>query len=331
MLAPLVAVPSAFAVSGWLIHRRGRERLAPLRQVSDHSTFTAPYNLAVYAAAKVPADPYLDPCQFPALRLLIEAWETIRDEGLALREQGGIRAATGDNDLGFHTFFKRGWTRFYLTWYGETPASARRTCPRTVALLESIPEIKGAMFAVLPAGALLGRHRDPFAGSLRLHLGLATPNDDRCWIAVDGVRRSWRDGEAMLFDETYVHEARNETDRDRLILLADVERPLVEPMRTVNRWVMGAVMRQTVTQNEAGEPVGLLNRAFGPVYALLKLGKPLKARNRKLYYTLKRVVTAAVAIGWAAAVATRLGSGGAGRRSEPPRRDPPRPLFRQSF
>ncbi|MGT2494830.1 aspartyl/asparaginyl beta-hydroxylase domain-containing protein [Cupriavidus basilensis] len=31
-----------------------------------------------------------------------------------------------------------------------------------------------------------------FAGSLRYHLGLATPNDDRCFIEVDGERHSWR-------------------------------------------------------------------------------------------------------------------------------------------
>jgi aspartyl/asparaginyl beta-hydroxylase (cupin superfamily) len=34
-----------------------------------------------------------------------------------------------------------------------------------------------------------------------------TPNDDRCFIEVDGIRYSWRDGEAVIFDETYIHWA----------------------------------------------------------------------------------------------------------------------------
>lgn len=51
------------------------------------------------------------------------------------------------------------------------------------------------MFATLPDGSRLPRHRDPYAGSLRFHLGLATPSDDRCFIEVDGQRYSWRDGE----------------------------------------------------------------------------------------------------------------------------------------
>src|SRR5688500_19772057 len=46
----------------------------------------------------------------------------------------------------------------------------------------------------------LGAHRDPFAGSLRYHLGLVTPNSDKCRILVDGVPCVWRDGEAFMLD-----------------------------------------------------------------------------------------------------------------------------------
>ena len=42
------------------------------------------------------------------------------------------------------------------------------------------------MFAELPPGSRLVRHRDPYAGSLRYHLGLLTPNDPGCFIEVDG-------------------------------------------------------------------------------------------------------------------------------------------------
>lgn len=54
------------------------------------------------------------------------------------------------------------------------------------------------MFAELPSGSHLGKHRDPYAGSVRYHLGLSTPNDERCFIEVDGVRRSWHDGEVII-------------------------------------------------------------------------------------------------------------------------------------
>lgn len=296
---PLRAVPSpqafalaVLALSGLALHLRGKVRLAPMRQLTDHSTLTAPYNLLVYAASRVPAGPYLELDAFPELRAIAARWREIADEGRRLLEMGAVTVATGPNDLGFHTFFKRGWTRFYLCWYGETPPSARQACPVTTRILGAAPSIKGAMFAYLPPGAILGRHRDPFAGSLRFHLGLETPNDDACWIAVDGVRYSWRDGEGALFDETYVHEVRNGSDRGRLILLADVERPLRAPVRQLNRLVMRTVMNATATQNVEGERIGALNLAFGPIHGLLQIGKPLKAKNRRLYYAIKKALVA---------------------------------------
>jgi aspartyl/asparaginyl beta-hydroxylase (cupin superfamily) len=94
------------------------------------------------------------------------------------------------------------------------------------------------MFAELPPGAHLRKHRDPYAGSLRYHLGLVTPGDDRCYIEVDGRRYSWRDGEAVVFDETFIHRAENATEHDRIILFCDIERPMKYGWATaLNRFV----------------------------------------------------------------------------------------------
>ena len=216
-----------------------------------------------------------------------------RDEALRLRDEARIRASEAYDDAGFNSFFRRGWKRFYLKWYGEPQPSARALCPRTVELLESIPEIRAALFALLPAGGTLMEHRDPFAGSLRYHLGLVTPNSDACWISVDGSRYSWRDGEGLLFDETYIHHAANETDTDRIILFCDVERPLRGRLaRAANRWFGDHVLRATRSRNEADEAVGLVNVAFGQVYKVRVLGKRLKAWNVPAYYTVKYALIA---------------------------------------
>ena len=272
------------------MHYRGQARLKFARQLGDHSTFTAPYNLLVYLFSRAPNRPFLDPADFPELGVLTDNWHVFREEGQALLEQGRVTAATGDNDVGFHTFFRRGWTRFYLKWYGEPLASARQWCPRSVEILRRVPGVHGAMFAALPAGARLGRHRDPFAGSLRYHLGLITSNDGRCWIEVDGIRRYWRDGQPMMFDETYVHEAENGWNQTRLVLFCDVERPLAQPLAGLNRWVTRHIMPATRTQNVEGEPIGGINRFYGRVANVVASGKALKARNRQLYYGLKTVV-----------------------------------------
>ena len=154
------------------VHLRGRARLRFSRQLLDHSGIFAPYNVLMYAFSAVPAKPILDRPQFPHLDPLRDGWRTIREEALHLFDEGYIRAAEKHNDASFDSFFKEGWKRFYLKWYGEPLPSAQALCPNTVALLETIPSVKAAMFALLPPGSKLNPHRDPFAGSLRYHLGL---------------------------------------------------------------------------------------------------------------------------------------------------------------
>jgi beta-hydroxylase len=135
---------------------------------------------------------------------------------------------------------------------------------------------------------LLRKHRDPYAGSLRYHLGLVTPGDDGCWIEVDGERYSWRDGEAVMFDETFIHRAANETDRDRIILFCDVERPLrFGFMRAFNRWFARRVIAAGASPNMDGDKTGALNRAFGYVYRIKLRTKHLRKTRKKLYYTIK--------------------------------------------
>ena len=179
-------------------HLRGRVRLPLGRQLLDHSIILAPINAFMVLTSRVPTTPYIPNDTMPELKLLEDNWETIRDEALHLASLREIKAPELHNDIGFNSFFKYGWKRFYLKWYDAKHPSAVALCPKTVALLNQIPSVKAAMFAELPPGGQLNPHRDPFAGSLRYHLGLATPNDDLCYIDVDGIRHSWRDGKASF-------------------------------------------------------------------------------------------------------------------------------------
>ncbi|MDF3934920.1 lipid A hydroxylase LpxO [Pseudomonas citronellolis] len=279
---------AAYAACIAYVHVRGKVRHKLSRQLSDHSSFLAPLNCFMYLFSRVPNTPYLSPDEFPEMRKLTENWETIRAEALRLREAGSIKRSDQYNDVGFNSFFKTGWKRFYLKWYDDAHPSADVVCPQTTALLREIPSVKAAMFAELPPGSRLVRHRDPYAGSLRYHLGLFTPNDEGCYIEVDGQRYSWKDGEAVVFDETYIHYAENTTQHDRVILFCDVERPLkYRWAQAFNRWFSRSVMAAAASPNDAGDKTGGINRAFGTLYKIRLQGKALKKRNRKLYYLQK--------------------------------------------
>jgi beta-hydroxylase len=292
-LAPKYLILATFLASVLYVHLRGKVRFSFVRQLFNHSSLLAPYNALMYLFSAVPAKPLMSEREMPELARLSANWQMMRDEALKLYDEGFIRTALDNNDIGFNSFFKRGWKRFYLKWYDQPLASAQALCPHTVALLNEIPAVKGAMFALLSPRSTLNPHRDPFAGSLRYHLGLVTANSEKCWISVDGERYWWKDGEAVLFDETYIHSVENDTEVTRIILLADIERPLrFGVMRALNRWVSRRIVTASATQNMENEPVGALNRFYSRVYHPVAVrfsgaARRLKQRNRPLYRTLQ--------------------------------------------
>jgi beta-hydroxylase len=277
------------------VHFRGQVRHRFTRQLFDHSAVMAPINVFMYAFSRAPTTPFLPVSDFLEARILQAHWREIRDEALQLREQEIIRAAHND-DAGFNSFFKTGWKRFYLKWYDASHPSAERHCPRTVAILRGLPSVKAAMFAELPVGAHLHRHRDPYGGSLRFHLGLVTPNSDRCWIEVDGTRYSWRDGQSVIFDETYIHEAHNESDSDRIILFCDIERPMrYRWAQAVNRFLGSTLVTAASSPNQSGDRVGLINRAFHFAQVVGQYRRRFKNWNRTAYRMTKLLLAIGVA------------------------------------
>src|SRR5215510_10298097 len=263
LVEPQFLVLYAFAASVAAIHFRGRVRPSIRRELTHAAIFAAPYNVLMYLFSAVPNKPVLPVATIPELGKLKDNWEIIREEALALFDEGRIKAADKHNDWGFASFFRSGWKRFYLKWYEDPLPSAQRMCPRTVALLESIPCIKGAMFATLSPGARLPQHRDPFAGSLRYHLGLVTPtHPGKCRIVIDGTSYSWRDGEDLLFDETFVHYADGKRGR----------RARRFPQQGVR---LGAPVAPHGRAAEGPEPARLLRPRLLP-------GRPDPARHRRV-------------------------------------------------
>lgn len=282
-----------FVLSGMYMHFRGKERHSFRRQLTSHTNLTAPYNAFAYLLSAIPNTPYVKKDAFESAKILDENWEMIREEAQALFAAEQITQSDSVDDVAFNSFFRTGWGRFYLKWYDDFLPSALEHCPKTIELIKQMPDMNAAMFASLPPGAKLAHHRDPFAGSLRYHLGLFTPNSEDCFIEVDGETYHWKDGESVMFDETYIHTAENNTDQQRVILFCDINRPLrYRWANTINNWVCRTVLKASATKNVAGEKVGIVNKAFGQLYKLRKIGRSIKDWNRKAYYLLKYLLFA---------------------------------------
>ena len=119
------------------------------------------------------------------------------------------------------------WSAFYLIEDGAPhPANAAR-CPRTMAALEEVPlcdmpgRTPSVLFSLLQPGTRIPPHCGMINTRLICHLPLIVP--PRCALRVGSETRPWE--ETLIFDDTIEHEAWNDSDRPRVVLLFDIWRP----------------------------------------------------------------------------------------------------------
>lgn len=298
----MVAVALYSAASIAYVYRwRGRARYSSFSQYLRKSwPIFAPLNCVMYMSTKRWArQPVLHGHYLKNIDVIRKNWHIIRDEALALEAAAMFEAtkaegSAGYYDLGFRTFYKRGWSKFYLKWYGTTHASAQRLCPKTVALLNEVPQIRGAMFSILPPGSELTIHSDPMACCFRYHLGLATPNSERCYINVNGTDCVWYDGKDFVFDETYPHYAHNNTDVSRLILMCDVDRPINNPVGSMIRAAYAWIARSTVVPNTIEDKRGMLSALLCKLAPWRQKSLKLRAERPRMYKQLKFLLNTAL-------------------------------------
>lgn len=282
---------------------RGRARFANFgTYVRKGWAIFAPLNCFLYLCTKrSQRKAVLGGEELAAFRALRENAGVLRKEAQAIMQGGYFELGKDEGksahyDIGFRSFHKYGWGKFYLKWYGYEHPSAAKFCPQTVKLLAAIPQVNGAMFAHLPPGSELTPHMDPVACSLRYHLALDAPNSAKCFINVDGEDVVWRNGRDFLFDETYIHYARNDTEAQRLILLCDVERRMNVFGRGLNA-IYKMLMRAAAVPNTEEDRGGWASRSFEGVAGVLAMGKRLKARNRGAYLAVKYCVNGVILAG----------------------------------
>jgi beta-hydroxylase len=116
------------------------------------------------------------------------------------------------------------WRTYVMKLWGyDVPVNAAR-CPRTVEACAKVPGVHTVLFSILDPHSAIPRHRGWATGVVRLHYPLIVPREwQRCRIDIEDVAYPWREGEPLLFDDTYAHAVANETDELRAVLIVDFE------------------------------------------------------------------------------------------------------------
>ena len=131
------------------------------------------------------------------------------------------------------------WKLFFLYGYGYRAEHNCDLCPETDRAVRSVPGLLSVMYSVLEPGKHLRPHRGPYNGFLRYHLGLIIPDDGTTTgLRVGDEHRHWAVGESLVFDDTFDHEAWNHSDKLRVVLFIDFERPMAWPIKYLNRLIL---------------------------------------------------------------------------------------------
>lgn len=123
----------------------------------------------------------------------------------------------------------RDWTAIHLIKNGETIEENARHCSQTMALLGRLPQPRmpgsgpNAMFSLLAPHTHIPPHVGISNARLICHLPLVVP--EGCWFRVGAETREWTPGNAFVFDDTIEHEAMNDSNSLRVVLIFDVWHP----------------------------------------------------------------------------------------------------------
>lgn len=178
----------------------GREEFPFLADIEQHTDAICEELLAILVDESVLA-PYVDmPVDAPAAPVWVELNHSLR------------------------------WSSYHLFRYGERVEAHCARCPRTMAALESIPLMRvpehspEALFSLLKAGTRIPPHTGVMNGRLTVHLPLIVPADCGALKAGDEAR-TWTKGQCLVFDDSFAHEAWNESGEDRVVLIFDIWNP----------------------------------------------------------------------------------------------------------
>lgn len=172
---------------------------------------------------------------FPWLADLEMATEAIRDELLTLLEtEQGFTPYVVDEKNRPHGDFhglngNPDWSALHLYKDGAPVAANVARAPRTFAAMQAAPlcycakRTPGVMFSLLRGGTRIPAHNGMLNTRLICHLPLIVPPG--CALRVGNEVREWKLGETLIFDDSIEHEAWNDSDQDRVILLFDIWRP----------------------------------------------------------------------------------------------------------
>ncbi len=164
--------------------------------------------------------------QFPFLKVLEDHFTVIRDEFLVLEEK---RSDTNwlNTFPGYVSSEKeKAWQVFSFNLFCMKFPRNAELCRKTANLIFSLPQIISSNYSSMKPHTHILPHTGYSRMQLRCHLPLIVPDEKLCGIRVGTETRHWKEGELVIFDDSFEHEAWNKAGKERVVLMFDIPNPL---------------------------------------------------------------------------------------------------------
>jgi aspartyl/asparaginyl beta-hydroxylase (cupin superfamily) len=197
----------------------------------------------------LPADEYFDRAHFPWMEELEAGAPAIRAELKDLLEKGDegfapyVQFPSGYPESKWSELdHSERWSAYFLWRHGKRIDAHCERCPQTAATLSKLPladhagRAPTAFFSLLHPKTRIPPHTGVTNARTIVHLALIVP--EGCGFRVGGETREWVEGKAFAFDDTIEHEAWNDSDQLRAVLIFDVWNPHItaKERELVNRF-----------------------------------------------------------------------------------------------
>lgn len=134
-----------------------------------------------------------------------------------------------------------GWRIFMVSAGDDFTEGGLMNFPTLCNLVKQCPEIVSCVVSILPGKKGIPIHVGYYKGFIRYQLGVIIPKEtEKCYLCVNGEKYNWKEGEDVMFDDTFAHKVYNETEDIRVVVYMDIERKFLPWwLRIFNKYIIG--------------------------------------------------------------------------------------------
>jgi aspartyl/asparaginyl beta-hydroxylase (cupin superfamily) len=142
------------------------------------------------------------------------------------------------------------WNALFIAVYGHFTTETEAYFPKTTLLAKKWQhEVPLIFFSTLEPQKHIPPHTGNNPGVLRSQIGIDIAQPEKTGLRVAGKTFKLKNRELLTFDDTFIHEAWNDGEMNRTVLILDSLKPFPHIYNLINRWKIGKMKKTPYVQS----------------------------------------------------------------------------------